>query len=270
VTFRRELLSGVLLTDLAVPDGYRLSALHVDFEASTWPTGIGAQWITVIGGGSIQTFDAGTADVQRAHATLSSAAGREPDAERGRLIGSWHDCTPTPRSTSTCSPCRSGRAEQPGQNFETMPGRVSRTPWRLRLRGEGGRTGRRTGRKTEMKYLLMIYGNQEKWDSIPADEFPEMIARQEAFNRKYRDTGELLGAYGLSDIVAARLVRRVDGLPAVTDGPYLETKEYIASFYLLDCADQARAEQIAADIPLADQDPVELWPILHESPVNDL
>jgi hypothetical protein len=113
---------------------------------------------------------------------------------------------------------------------------------------------------------MLIYGNQEKWDSIPAESWPEAIARQEAFNAKYRDTGELLGAYGLADAVNARLVRRSGGLPAVTDGPYLETKEYIASFYLLDCENEERAWQIAADMPWADQEPVEVWPVLHESP----
>ena len=119
-----------------------------------------------------------------------------------------------------------------------------------------------------MKYLMLIYGNQEKWASIPADEWPAAIAKQEAFNRKYAGTGELIGAYGLADEVNARLVRRAGGAPVVTDGPYLETKEYIASFYLLDCENAERAAQIAADMPWADQDPVELWPILHESPAN--
>ena len=116
-----------------------------------------------------------------------------------------------------------------------------------------------------MKYLLLIYGNQEKWASIPAAEWPEAIARQDAFNRKYRATGELIGAYGLADEIQARLVRRENGQPAVTDGPYLETKEYIASFYLLDCESKERALQIAADMPFADVDPVEFWPILHEA-----
>ena len=119
-----------------------------------------------------------------------------------------------------------------------------------------------------MKYLLLIYGNQEKWDSIRAEDWPKVIADQEAFNKKYRDTGELLGAYGLSDAPAARLVRQKDGVPAVTDGPYLETKEYIASLYLVDCENDERAEQIAADMPWADQEPTEVWPILHESPTN--
>jgi hypothetical protein len=78
-----------------------------------------------------------------------------------------------------------------------------------------------------MKYLMLIYGNQEKWDSILAEDWPGAIAKQEAFNRKYAGTGELIGAYGLADAVNARLVRRQDGAPAVTDGPYLETKEYM-------------------------------------------
>ena len=116
-----------------------------------------------------------------------------------------------------------------------------------------------------MKYLLMIYGNREKWESMPADAWPDAIARHEAFNAKYRETGELLGSYGLADAAQAKLVRRVNGLPAVTDGPYLETKEYLASFWLLDCESAERALQIAADMPFADAEPVELWPVMHES-----
>ena len=116
-----------------------------------------------------------------------------------------------------------------------------------------------------MKYLLLIYGNQEKWDAIPPDDWPAEIAKYDAFNRRYRETGELLGGYGLGDASTARLVRRVDGVPVTTDGPYLETKEYIASFYLLDCASGERAREIAADLPHASVEPVELWPVLHES-----
>ncbi|MFD0782770.1 YciI family protein [Micromonospora azadirachtae] len=116
-----------------------------------------------------------------------------------------------------------------------------------------------------MKYMLLIYGNQEKWGSIPAETWPEAIAKQDAFNKKYQGTGELLGAYGLADAAAARLVRRTDGTPAVTDGPYLETKEYLASFYLLDCENEQRAFEIAADMPWADVEPVEVWPVLHEA-----
>ncbi|WP_426365553.1 YciI family protein [Streptomyces sp. E-08] len=116
-----------------------------------------------------------------------------------------------------------------------------------------------------MKYVAMTYGNQATWDSFPAEAWPEAIARQEAFNRKYRESGELIGAYGLADAAAAQLVRRVGGAPAVADGPYLETEEYLAGVYLLDCESLERAQAIAADMPFADVEPVELWPVLHES-----
>lgn len=117
-----------------------------------------------------------------------------------------------------------------------------------------------------MKYLLMIYGNQEKWESLPAEEWPKVVAEQDAFNKRYMESGELLGAYGLADAANARLVRRVEGAPAVTDGPYLETKEYMASFYMLDVESEERALEIAAAMPIAAQDPVEVWPIHHEAP----
>ncbi|MFJ1753828.1 YciI family protein [Kitasatospora sp. NPDC088134] len=116
-----------------------------------------------------------------------------------------------------------------------------------------------------MKYLLMTYGNQEKWASLSNENWTEAIARQDAFNKRYQESGELIGAYGLGDAAVSRLVRREEGLPVVSDGPYLETKEYMASFYLLDCEDEARALEIAADMPWADREPVELWPILHEA-----
>ena len=122
-----------------------------------------------------------------------------------------------------------------------------------------------------MKYLLLIYGNEEKWASFPAETWPEAIARQNAFNKKYEKTGELIGAYGLGPEAQAKLVRRdlATGLPAVTDGPYQETKEYIASFYLLDVESEERALEIAADMPWAEEEPVEVWPVPHDSK-NDL
>ncbi|MFE6041100.1 hypothetical protein [Streptomyces sp. NPDC056452] len=45
-----------------------------------------------------------------------------------------------------------------------------------------------------MKHVAMIYGNQAKWESFPTDAWPEAIARQNAFSKKYRHSGELLGA----------------------------------------------------------------------------
>ena len=111
-----------------------------------------------------------------------------------------------------------------------------------------------------MKYLLMIYGNQEKWDAIPAESWPQEIAKQDAWNKKYHETGELLGGYGLADAMTARLVRRKDGAPVVTDGPYLESKEYIAGFWVIEAPDLDVALKVAADGSKACNRKVEVRP----------
>lgn len=114
-----------------------------------------------------------------------------------------------------------------------------------------------------MKYLAIIYGNKALWESYSEDELGPFIAAQDAFNRRFAETGELLGAYGLSDETGAKAVRVRDGVPVITDGPYVEAKEFIASFYMLDVADEARALEIAAEIPFASTHGVEVWPVLH-------
>ena len=115
-----------------------------------------------------------------------------------------------------------------------------------------------------MKYMLIIYGNQELWESFPAEDWPKAIADQDAYNKKHFETGELLGAYGTADAAQAKTVRVRDGQAAVTDGPYLETKEYLASWYLVDVESEERALELAAEIPFASVGQVEVWPILHE------
>jgi hypothetical protein len=116
-----------------------------------------------------------------------------------------------------------------------------------------------------VKYMLIIYGNQDLWSSIDPADLAAEIEATDAFNRKYYASGEMLGAYGVADAAATKLVRLADGQPAVTDGPYLETKEYLASWYLVDCDSEERALEIAADMPAAKFLPVEVWPILHEA-----
>ncbi len=116
-----------------------------------------------------------------------------------------------------------------------------------------------------MKYLLLIYGNAEKWASIKPEDRPAEIAKQDAWNAKFKATGELLGAYGLGRGAASQLISSKDGVPVVTDGPYQEAKEYIGSFYLIDADSEDRAREIAAEMPWTDRYPVEMWPIAHEA-----
>lgn len=116
-----------------------------------------------------------------------------------------------------------------------------------------------------MKYMLMIYANQETWARFSPEETAKAIAEQDAFNQEYAETGELLGAYGLADAENAKVVRVRNGVPAVTDGPYLEAKEYLASYCLVDCESEQRALELAARMPFASVRGVEVWPVLYEA-----
>jgi hypothetical protein len=95
-----------------------------------------------------------------------------------------------------------------------------------------------------MKYLMLIYGNEQVWNSVDADEFAKLVADVDAFNADLRDSGELVDAQGL--VFHPRAVRVVDGAPVVTDGPYPETMEVLAGFTIVDCASYDRAVEIAS------------------------
>ena len=116
------------------------------------------------------------------------------------------------------------------------------------------------------QYLVAIH-HPDDYDPSAEDE--AMSRDIDALNDEMVAAGVRIFVGGLSPASSARSLRaHPDGKVLITDGPYLETKEYIASFYLLDCENAERAEQIAADMPWADQDPVEVWPVPHESPTN--
>jgi hypothetical protein len=116
-----------------------------------------------------------------------------------------------------------------------------------------------------MKYLLMIYANQQTWDTFSREEVRAGIAAQDAFNQELFESGELIGSFGLAPGPDARVVRVRSGVPAVTDGPYLESKEHLASSWLLEVASQERALQVAAGMPFAQLGGVEVWPVRHEA-----
>jgi hypothetical protein len=116
-----------------------------------------------------------------------------------------------------------------------------------------------------MKYMVILYGNKDLWESFPPDVAAEAMASDNAFNKRYAESGELLSAYGLGDELTAKTVRVRNGVTAVTDGPYLEAKEFVSSFFILDCQDESRALQIAADYPFAARNAVDVWPVLHEA-----
>lgn len=116
-----------------------------------------------------------------------------------------------------------------------------------------------------MKYMLLIYGNEKTWSSLPPDELDRLIAETDAHNEELFRSGELVGAYGVADQVNAKVVRNEGGTPVVTDGPYIEAKEYLGSFTIVDCDSLERALEIAAANPAARYGGVEVRPLMHEA-----
>ena len=116
-----------------------------------------------------------------------------------------------------------------------------------------------------MKYLLMIYMNDATWESLSEAERNEVFSGHDEFIKAITESGEMVGTEALANPSNSATVRVRDGVTVVTDGPYLETKEYLASWYLLEVENEQRALEIAAEIPAASLGQVEVWPILHEA-----
>jgi hypothetical protein len=116
-----------------------------------------------------------------------------------------------------------------------------------------------------MKYLMAIYGNDETWTSLPTEVMRQLIKETDAHNAALFASGELIGAYGVADQAMAKKVRAADGGIAVTDGPYIEAKEYLGSIYVIDCDSLERAIEIAAEMPSARLTDVEIRPLMHEA-----
>jgi hypothetical protein len=116
-----------------------------------------------------------------------------------------------------------------------------------------------------MKYMLLIYGNEELWNSFPQEEFEKVVVETNALQQELRESGEFIGAWGVADQVNAKTVKLEDGVPVVTDGPYLEAKEYLGSFDIVDCESLERALEIAARVPFARYGSVEVRPLMHEA-----
>jgi hypothetical protein len=97
-----------------------------------------------------------------------------------------------------------------------------------------------------MKYICLIYENPGTREEFFADE--SLRAAMDAYVAGLRASGEFIGGEALADPSTARVVRVEDGLP-VTDGPFMESKEYFGGYVLIDCDGMDRAVEIARGFP---------------------
>jgi hypothetical protein len=113
-----------------------------------------------------------------------------------------------------------------------------------------------------MKYLLIIHMNPTLWETLSEDEVNAVLGGHEAFQKPLKESGELVGFAALADPSHTKTVRVRDGVPAVTDGPYIEAKEYLAGYYVVDCESIERANELAAQIPDAKYTAIEVRPVM--------
>jgi hypothetical protein len=100
-----------------------------------------------------------------------------------------------------------------------------------------------------MKFIIGLHINPAVLDALTDEEKAAIGEGHAVFMQGLKESGELILTQALVDPSQAAVVRVRDGRPVVTDGPFLEAKEYLGGFYLIDCEDKARAIELAAQIP---------------------
>ena len=116
-----------------------------------------------------------------------------------------------------------------------------------------------------MKYMLLIYANPAVTEAFAEGELEGLMQEAGGIMEELATSGEWVAGQGLAPPARTKTVRVRGGAPAITDGPYLEAKEYLAGVCLFDCESEERALEIAVRWPDARYTGVELRAIVGEA-----
>lgn len=105
-----------------------------------------------------------------------------------------------------------------------------------------------------MKYLCLVYLDERRLDELPDEDCV-------AYDASIRASGHCIASEALESVQTATTVRVRDGRVSVTDGPFAETKEQLAGFYMIDARDLDEAIHIASKIPPARVGSIEVRPV---------
>src|SRR3712207_6461353 len=111
-----------------------------------------------------------------------------------------------------------------------------------------------------MKFLALIYADETLWANATPEEMAASMAAHNAFSEA--NGKALVGGEALEPTTAATTVRVRDGERMLTDGPFVETKEQLGGYYVIEAADLDEALNVAAQIPEAQTGGVEVRPII--------
>jgi hypothetical protein len=105
-----------------------------------------------------------------------------------------------------------------------------------------------------MKYLCLVYLDENRLSELPDEDCVE-------FDTSIRNSGHCIASEALQSVNSATTVRMRNGKMSITDGPFAETKEQLAGFYMIEARDLNEAIQIASKIPPARVGSIEVRPI---------
>jgi len=100
-----------------------------------------------------------------------------------------------------------------------------------------------------MRYMLLIYTREDVMARSSLEDMQEVMNGHLSVMQEARGRGVLEGAEPLANASTATTVRIENGKPSITDGPFAETKEQLAGYYILDCKDLDEAIAWASKIP---------------------
>jgi len=102
-----------------------------------------------------------------------------------------------------------------------------------------------------MNYMLLLMGEEPNWEEISPEEAQANIDEMGQFNKELEDAGAMVTGGGLESRATATVVRfDVEGDTTVTDGPFIETKEQLMGFWIVDAGNLDEALAWAKKVPL--------------------
>lgn len=102
-----------------------------------------------------------------------------------------------------------------------------------------------------MKYLCLACYDVEKFNALSPEKLQALVSQCPAHDAALRASGALRIQASLGEPPDTRTIRPRNGKPTVTDGPYIETKEQVGGFFIIDATDMNEALRIAAKHPAA-------------------
>ena len=113
-----------------------------------------------------------------------------------------------------------------------------------------------------MKYMLLIYHDEQSWGAISDSERQQIFADYRKLREELLKSGQFVTGSQLQPISTATSVRVRDGKELVTDGPFAETHEQLGGYFLIEAANLDEATSIAARIPSARSGTIEVRPLV--------